>query len=565
MAQRMKAGEAVIEMLKQEGVTHIFGIVGSSFLDILDPLYDRTDMQFIGTRHEQGAALMCDGFSRISGKPSVCLVTNGPGVVNLSYGIASAFVSHAPVVVLAPSASREHQNRASTQEFDQVSLFRPITKASFQINTVERLPDALRHAFRVATSGKMGPVLVDIPRDLMPGAEIDVDVMPPENYRSGQTRAPGDPSLVEKAARVLLGAQRPVILAGGGIQWSNAAEEVTQLAELTGAAIVTSYGRADAVPSDHPHFLGHLGRMGAPEAIEAIRQADVILAAGTRLAQSTTFYDHRFIPAGAQIIQIEIDPVEIGRNYPVTVGVEGDAKAVLQSMLRQVRDAEPRPNAQWVAEIGDWVARRKARLDGEGRLSSLPMKPQRVYAELRKVMPRDAIIAFDAGLAPNFSQDRLNFYHPRSLISPLELGGLGFSFPASLGAKFAAPDRPVVNFNGDGGFLFNVQEFATAVQYDLKVVSVVMNNNCWGSEKAYQRYAFNQRYVGADIKNPQFDKLAEAFGGTGIFVERPQDVGDALLKALDAPGPSIIEIATDPDEMPRPARLAEVQARPPRG
>jgi acetolactate synthase-1/2/3 large subunit/sulfoacetaldehyde acetyltransferase len=233
-------------------------------------------------------------------------------------------------------------------------------------------------------------------------------------------------------------------------------------------------------------------------------------------------------------------------------------------VLKQVRGAEPQPNAQWVSEIGDWVARRHARLEGEGRLSSLPMKPQRVYAELRKVMPRDAIVAFDAGLAPNFCQDRLNFYQPRSLISPLELGGLGFSFPAALGAKFAAPDRPVVNFNGDGGFLFNVQEFATAVQYGLKVVTVVMNNNCWGSEKAYQRYAFNQRYVGADIKNPRFDKLAEVFGGKGFYVERPQDIGDAMLQALDAPGPSIIEIPTDPDEMPRPARLAEVQAKQPR-
>jgi thiamine pyrophosphate-dependent acetolactate synthase large subunit-like protein len=560
----MKAGEAVVELLRQEGVSHIFGIVGSSFLDILDPLYDRTDLQFIGVRHEQGAALMADGFSRISGAPSVVLVTNGPGVVNLSYGIASAFVAHSPVVVLAPSASREHQNRASTQEFDQVALFKPITKACFQINTVERLPDALRHAFRVATSGKMGPVLVDIPRDLMPGAEIELDLLPPESYRSGQTRSRGDLALIEKAAKVLLSARRPVILAGGGIQWSGAAAEVTQLAELVGAAIVTSYGRADAVPSDHPHFLGHLGRLGAPEAIEAIRHADVILAAGTRLAQSTTFFDHRFIPADARIVQIEIDPQEIGRNYPVAVGIEGDAKAVLEEVLKQVREAEPRPNPAWVAEIGDWFARRSARLEGEGRLSSLPMKPQRVYAELRKVMPRDAIIAFDAGLAPNFCQDRLNFYQPRSLISPLELGGLGFSFPASLGAKFAAPDRPVVNFNGDGGFLFNVQEFATAVQYGLKVVSVVMNNNCWGSEKAYQRYAFNERYVGADIKNPRFDKLAEAFGGKGFYVERPQDIGDAMLQALDAPGPSIIEIPTDPDEMPRPARLAEVQSKQPR-
>ena len=560
MPQRMKAGEAVIELLRQEGVTHIFGIVGSSFLDILDPLYDRDDVQFVSVRHEQGAALMADGFSRVSGTPSVCLVTNGPGVLNLTYGIGSAFVAHSPVVVLAPSASRDHQYRDSTQEFDQVALFAPITKAAFPINKIERLPDALRHAFRVATSGKMGPVLLDIPRDLLPGAELDVDLSPPDTYRSGQTRSRGDRDLVEKAARVMLSARNPVILAGGGVQWSNAAEEVTAAAELLGAAIVTSYGRADAVPSDHPNFLGHLGRLGSEEGAEAIRMADAILAVGTRMGQSTSFFDHRFIQPGVPIVQIEIDPREIGRNYPVAVGIEGDAKAVMAELNGQLQAAEPRPNQEWVSEIRDWSARRQARLDAEGRLSSLPIKPQRVYAELRKVIPRDAIIALDAGLAPNFGQDRLNFYQPRSLMTSLDLGGLGFSFPASLGAKFAAPDRPVINFNGDGGFLFNAQEFETAVRYGLNVVTVIMNNSCWGSEKAYQRYAFNERYVGADTVNPRFDKYAELFGGNGFFVERPEDIGDAMLEALKADGPSIIEITTDPDEMPRPARLADVQA-----
>ena len=560
MAEKLKAGDAVIELLRQEGVSHIFGIVGSSFLDILDPLYDRDDISFVGVRHEQGAALMADGFSRISGAPSVCLATNGPGVLNLTYGIGSAYVAHSPVVVLAPSASREHQYRGSTQEFDQVALFRPITKAAFPINKIERLPDAMRHAFRVATSGKMGPVLLDIPRDLLPGAEIELDFLPPENYRSGQTRNPGDRNLIQKGANLLLGAERPVILAGGGVQWSNAGDEVGRMADVLGAAIVTSYGRADSVPNDHPRFLGHLGRLGSEEGAEAIRQADVILAVGTRLGQSTTFYDHRFIPADARIVQIEIDPEELGRNYPVAVGIEGDAKSVMQELLQQVQEAEPRPNAQWTGEISDWYARRKERLDDEGRLDSLPIKPQRVYAELRRVMPRDAIIALDAGLAPNFGQDRLYYHEPRSLMTSLDLGGLGFSFPASLGAKFAAPNRPVVNFNGDGGFLFNAQEFETAVRYGLRVVSVIMNNNCWGSEKAYQRYAFNERYVGADTNNPRYDEYARLFGGYGFYVERPEDIGDAFQAALQADGPSIIEIPTDPDEMPRPARLADVQA-----
>ena len=387
MCPRINAGEAVIEMLRQEGVSHIFGIVGSSFLDILDPLYDDDSMQFVGVRHEQGAALMADGFSRISGAPSVCLATNGPGVLNLTYGIGSAYVAHSPVVVLAPSASRDHQWRDSTQEFDQVALFKPITKASFPINKIERLPDALRQAFRVATSGKMGPVLVDIPRDLLPGAEIDLDLLPPQTYRSGQTRSRGDRDLIERAVRAMLSAERPVIVAGGGIQWSNAGEEVARLADLLGAAVVTSYGRADAIPSDHPLFLGHLGRLGADEGIEAVRNADVILAAGTRLGQSTTFYDNRYIPADARIVQIEIDPQELGRNYPVEVGIEGDARAVLQEIIDQVREREPRPNPRWVSDIHDWAARRNGRLEAEARDSSSPIKPQR---GVRRVAEGDA-------------------------------------------------------------------------------------------------------------------------------------------------------------------------------
>jgi acetolactate synthase-1/2/3 large subunit/sulfoacetaldehyde acetyltransferase len=402
--------------------------------------------------------------------------------------------------------------------------------------------------------------MIDIPRDLLPGAEIELDLLPPDTYRPGQTRSRGDQGLIDKAAAVLSASQRPVILAGGGVQWSNAGDEVCRMAELTGAAIVTSYGRADAVPNDHPNYLGHLGRLGSAEGIEAVRQADTILAVGTRLSQSTTFYDNRFIPEDAKIIQIEIDPQEIGRNYPVTVGIEGDAKAVMEGLLEKVREREPRPNEQWVSEIGDWNSRRASRLQDEEKLSGSSIKPQRAYAELRKVMPRDAIIALDAGLAPNYGQDRLNYYEPRSLITSLDLGGLGFSFPAAIGAKFAAPNRPVINFNGDGGFLFNAQEFSTAVQYNLPVVTVIMNNGIWGSEKAYQRYAFDERYVGADVVNPRFDKYAEIFGGAGFYVDRPEDIGNALEEALASGKPSIIEIPTDPDEMPRPARLAEVQA-----
>lgn len=558
MSTSMGVGQAVVETLRQEGVEYIFGIVGAAFLDILDATYERDDIEFIGVRHEQAAALMADGFARVTGRPAVCMATNGPGVINLTYGVAASYVAHSPMVVLAPSPSREHQHRDSTQEFDQVAMFKPITKAAFQATVPERIPELIRHAFRVATSGKMGPVLVDLPRDIMVGTEFEVDILSPESYRVGQTRVQGDEELVHKASQALLSAQRPVIMAGGGVDWSLCSEEVTELADLLGAGIVTAYGRADAVPNSHPLFLGHIGRLGAPEAAEAIKKADVLLALGTRLSHSTTFYDNRFIQKGTRIIQVEIDPKEIGRNYPVEVGIHGDAKGVGRQLLKLLKEAEaPRKDA-WANEVTSLSRQRWQRLDEEGNLTSMPLKPQRVYHELRKVIPQDAIISLDAGLTPAFGQDRLVFNEPRSLLISLDLGGLGFGFPEAIGAKFAQPNRTVVNMNGDGGFLFNAQEMETAVRYGLNVITVIMNNGCWGSEKAYQKYGFNERYVGADIGSPKFDKFAESFGAKGYCLTSADEIGDAFQEAMKASGPTIIEVAVDPEEMPRPARLGDV-------
>ena len=562
MSPTTSIGHAVVEALRREGVQHVFGIVGAAFLDILDAMYDRTDIQFVGVRHEQAAALMADGYARVTGRPTVCLVTNGPGVINLTYGVAAAYVAHSPMVILAPSPSREHQHRDSTQEFDQVSMFRPITKAAFQVTVPERIPELLQHAFRVATSGKMGPVLVDLPRDIMVGTEIETTSLDPQSYRVGQSRVQGDEELVEQAVQVLLSGQRPVIMAGGGVDWSLASQEAVALAEITGAALVTAYGRADAVPNNHPQFLGHIGRLGAPEAAEAVRKADVLLALGTRLSHSTTFYDNRYIQPETRIVQVDIDANEIGRNYPVAVGIQGDAKGVATQLLRGLRAAEAPIKGEWLEEIKELCRRRWERLDSEGALGTMPLKPQRVYHELRKVVPTDAIISLDAGLTPAFGQDRLVFENPRSLLISLDLGGLGFGFPEALGAKFALPNRTVVNMNGDGGFLFNAQEMETAVRYGLNVITVIMNNGCWGSEKAYQKYAFNERYVGADVGSPDFELYARSFGALGIRVEDADQIGDAFREAMNAQVPSIIEVPVDPDEMPRPARLGDVMKRP---
>ena len=333
---KMTAGRAVVEALRAEGVRYVFGVVGSTFLDVLDAMYDQADIQFVGVRHEQGGAFMADGFARASGLPGVCLVTNGPGATNLITGVYAAYVGHSPVIAISGGPAREVVYRDAFQEVDQVSLFRPITKHAMTVNKAERIPEIFRHAFRMAMSGKKGPVFIDIPRDLLNQQTIDGEFPSPLTYRLSH-RPPGDPALIKQAADQLKRARRPLIIAGGGVNHSDAARQVLELSDLLSIPMITGYGRNDAVPNDHPLYVGPLGRAGSPEAAELCVRADLILAAGTRLSNFTTFYDNRYISHEAKIVQIEIDEKEIGRNYPVAVGIQGDVGAVLDAMVGQLR------------------------------------------------------------------------------------------------------------------------------------------------------------------------------------------------------------------------------------
>ena len=554
---RLSPGQSVVEALRAEGVSYVFGIVGGTFLEVLDALYDAEDIKFVSVRHEQGAAFMADGFARASGKPAVCLVTNGPGATNLVSGVYAAYTGHSPVISISGAPSRDVVYRDAFQETDHVSLFRPVTKQALSVNAADRIPELFRHAFRTAMTGKRGPVFIDIPRDLLGGAQIEHPNAQPPSYRVHQ-RLPADPALVQQAAALLASAERPVVIAGGGVTQSGASQTVVELAELLSSPVITSYGRNDAVPNGHPLYVGPLGRAGAVEAGQICARADVILAAGTRLSNFTTFYDNRYISADAKIIQIEIDERELGRNYPVSVGIQADAGAALESILDALQSQGGQPErGAWAAEGMALRAQRRSRLDDEATWTGTPLKPQRVYGELRKVLPEDAIMVLDAGACPAFGYDRLDFHRPGTFITPLDFGGLGFAFPEALGAKLGRPDAPVVAIHGDGGFLFNVQELETAVRENIAAVTIVMNNNLWGSEAAYQQALYPGREIGARVTNPRFDKLAELFGARGYYVERAEDVGDALTDALASGQPAIIEIPVDPNELPRPARLVE--------
>ena len=543
MAQ-MAAGRAIVEALKAEGVDHIFGLVGTTTNSIVTELYGRDDIHFIDTRHEEGAAFMAYGYSKASGKPSACVTTSGPGTINLATGISLAYKGRAPVIAIAGNTAQEYTYRDGAQEFDLVTTFKAITQLSLQINQTDRIPELFHYAFRTAMYGKKGPVLLDIPRDLIDGQTLDWDVEAPATYRPVADRTGGDVQAIAQAAALLAQAQRPLILAGGGVVDSDSTEFAVALAERLDMAVVPSYGHNDAFPNSHRLYVGPPGGRGATEALQAMNRADVILALGTRINQGSTGWDYSVINPETKIIQVDIDPFEVGRNYPLAVGIVGDAGAVAQQLTDALSQQFPegRANPEWTAEVADLKARRRARLDAEAQLGGDPMMPQRVFSELNKVLPRDCMVTIDAGIAPGLSYDRISYELPRTMFNYAGQGGLGMGLGVGLGTKLGRPDRPAISLQGDGGFLYTSQELNTAVRKNIPLVSIVLNNGCHGAEKAQQQRFYDQKYIGVDLENPRFDKLAEVYGARGFYVERPEDVADTVREALAIDGPSVVEI-----------------------
>ncbi len=555
----MNAGRAVIELLRAEGVEYIFGLVGFTTNSMVTETYGRDDIIFVDTRHEEGAAFMAYGYARASGKPVACMTTSGPGTINLITGIALAYKGRAPVIVIAGDTPRDRIGRDGTQAFDLVGIFKPVTKLSVQANKTERIPQLVRDSFRTALWGKQGPVLLDIPLDLLDGQTISDDFLKPEAYRPVNNRTQGDSEAISRAAALLAQAERPLLLAGGGVIDSEATDEAVELSELLEMALVPSYGHHDAVPNSHPLYVGPPGGRGSEEAAVAINRADVILALGTRINDSSTSWNYSVVNPATRIVQVDIDPQEVGRNYPVAVGIVGDAGAVARQLLEALRKGLPegRSLPKWREEIQELSRHRRARLEAEASLSGDPMMPQRVFTELNKVLPKECMVTIDAGVAPGLAYDRLKFELPRTMFNYAGHGGLGMGYSVGLGTKLGRPERPAVSIQGDGGFLYTSQEINTAVRWKIPLVSIVLNNNCHGAEKAQQMRHYNKRYVGVDLINPRFDKLAEVYGAKGYYVERPEEIGDAITDALAQDGPSVVEIPVAehfPSPAPTPAK-----------
>ena len=543
----MTGGQAAVDALKVEQVDHVFGLIGSATMEMFDALYDAPEIRFIGVHDERTGTHMADGYARASGKAGVILAgQNGPGATNLVTGLAQAAAAFSPVVSIAGALSSAHLYRDAFQEVDQQSLFKPVTKKTWTATSADRVPEMFREAFRVALTPRLGPVQLNLPRDVL-SAQANFEESPrPEAYRS-QTLPAGAQSAIDQAAALLHKAQRPVIIAGGGIKNSAGHAEALALAEALNAPIVTSPGHGDAIPFGHPLNAGQMGPRGNIVASRLVREADVILALGTRIGFNATFYSYDNINKDAAIIQVELEPTAIGRFFPVEIGIWADAPtAALQLRDALAKLANRKLADAWTTAFQTERAAYLVKRDADAQIAAQPIHPSGLFKTLRDVLPHNAAITMDAGTLCLQATDALNYWTPKSLFTPLDFGLVGFSFACGLGVKLACPERPVVSLMGDGGFGMTVSELSTAVDCGINTVTVVMNNRCWGAEKAYQRDFFGGRYIGADVSSPPFDKLAELYGAAGFRATTLAETAEAIEAALVCGKPAVVDVAVDP-------------------
>jgi acetolactate synthase-1/2/3 large subunit/sulfoacetaldehyde acetyltransferase len=548
--KRMAGGEAAVAALQAENVDHVFGLIGSATMEMFDALYDADNINFIGVHDERTGTHMADGFARASGRAGVMLAgQNGPGATNLVTGLAQAYAAFSPVVSIAGALSSEHVYRDAFQEVDQQALFKPVTKKTWTVPRTGRVPEMFREAFRTALTPRRGPVQLNLPRDVLSDRCEFGELQKPDQNRV-RNLPQADPQLIAEAAQILHEATKPVIVIGGGIKNSGGQEEVLALAERLSAPIILAPGHGDAIAHGHPLNSGQMGPRGNVVASRLAKEADVILALGTRLGFNSTFYSYDNINPEADIVQIELEPTAIGRYFPIRLGIWADARAAARQLAKALEKVEVCEEVTawtrtYIDERTAYLAQRDA--DADGR--EIPIQPSGLYRVLRGVLPKNAIVTMDAGTLCLQATDALEYHEPFSLFTPLDFGLVGFSFACGLGVKLAQPDRPVVSLMGDGGFGMTVSELSTAVDHGINTVTLVMNNQCWGAEKAYQRDFFGGRYIGANVSSPPYDRLAELYGAAGFKVERLSEVADAVKAALACNRPAVIDISVDPDAL----------------
>jgi sulfoacetaldehyde acetyltransferase len=538
----MTPSEALVETLASRGVRDVFGIVGSAFMDALD-IFPAAGIRFIPVAHEQGAAHMADGYSRVSGRHGVCIAQNGPGITNFVTGIAAAYWAHSPVVFITPETGSMTLGLGGFQETEQLPIFSKITKYQGHVNNPARMAEIAARCFDRAML-EQGPAQLNIPRDYFYG---DIEAAVPAPIRIG--RGPGDSADLDSAAELLAQAKFPVMLAGGGVIMSEGVAETIALAEFLDAPVCNSYLHNDSFPASHRLWVGPLGYQGSKAAMKLIAEADVVLALGTRLGPFGTLPQHGldYWPKEAKIIQVDSDARMLGLVKPISVGINGDAREAAAALLARL-EARPRGSdanretrlarmagekRAWESELEGWT-HEKDPYSLEVAKNSKHLHPRQVLRELEKAMPADAMVSTDIGNICSVANSYLRFERPRSMLAAMSFGNCGYAFPVVCGAKVSSPDRPAIAYVGDGAWGISLNELLTCAREEIGVTVVVFNNGQWGAEKKNHVDFYSRRYQAVNLKNPSWSEVARAFGCDGVTVDSLADVGPALRRAVKA-------------------------------
>ena len=536
----MKGTKILLEGFKREGVEVMFGISGGAVIDIFDALYDEPEIKFYLTRHEQAAAHAADGYARATGKVGVCIATSGPGATNLVTGIATAYMDSVPIVAITGQVYSNLIGNDAFQEADVTGITRPITKHNYLVKNVSEMAKTIKEAFHVARTGRPGPVVIDVAKDAQQ-RETEFDYPGEANIRSYKPTYDGHPRQIAKAADAINNARQPVIYAGGGVIASNASQELRELAEKTQIPVTTTLLGLGCFPETDRLSLGMLGMHGTGYANHAVMQSDLLIAIGARFDDRVTGKLETFAP-NAKIIHIDIDPSAISKNVVVDIPIVGDARRVLVELNKLVRKAD---TESWLGEIDKWKIKYPLSYNQNGEA----IKPQYVVEQIYEATKGDAIVVTEVGQNQMWAAQFYKYSKPRTFLSSGGLGTMGYGFPAAIGAQVGCPDKIVFDIAGDGSIQMNIQELTTAVSNNLPVKVAILNNKYLGMVRQWQDLFYKGRLSGVDLAtNPDFVKVAEAFGATGIRVTRPEEVRPAIEQAINTPGPVFMDFIVDRNE-----------------
>ncbi len=540
MVNTTTGARALVDALLREGVDHVFGIPGTQNLAIIDALRDTPQIRFILTRHEQGAAFMAYGFARAGLRPAVVTATEGPGVTNLATAIGAAYRGLVPVISICGVQESSMRERDATQDMDQVTFMRPITKWAYSIPNVHKVQESVRKAFRVALTEPQGPTHIEAASEILL-EHTAIEAIAPAAYRN--TVLPSCSSAqLDQVCALLAGAQRPVFVVGRGVISEAATDAMAALAERTGIPVAALQYSPDAFPSSHALALGPLGRNGFSSANRSVPQADVIVAIGAHIDVFSTMYKYGIFNEHAKLVHHSAAPGQIGIVFPVALGVTGSTASFIAGLNERAATAGLRNAWVDVAKArADW----EAELQGAVRHEAEPIQSQFVAHMIRKVLPRDGLLVVDAGNGGKHVRSYFKSYEPGTFMCIDDWASVGGSFPIALGAKLARPDRPVLCASGDMGAMCNIGELETAVREKIPVVYVVFNDQGLGNERAFQNEHYGGRFYAVDYQNPDFGALARVFGAHGEHVTRPGDLEDALYRAFASGKPAIVDVMID--------------------